>query len=430
MILYNGTVYPSEAQDKLLKRLDKDIERTRESLKLDTETVIAAAGRLSRLIETMPADSFSDVLSDGQGQEYLRIAADFLNEDNIRFRLKKELGKNYSKPKCFCPPYGINSVQVRTVPLGTLFHIAAGNIDVLPAVSVLEGLLTGNVNILKLPQADKGLTIWLFRNLIEYEPKLAPFVYIFDTPSTDIEAMKKMAEISDGISVWGGDEAVKAVRQLAPVNVKLMEWGHRLSFAYISGYTDKNREMTALAEHIAATRQLLCSSCQTIFIDTDQRNAVVSFCKEFLPYLERAAEKFPHGNETGVSAETTLRQCTERFEGHIGKAGERKCFKGRNCSVTACADSVPELSYMYGNVLVKPLPREYMLTNLRKARGYLQTAGLICKESDREVLSEMLIRSGVNRVMKAGNMSVSFCGESHDGEYPLRRYVRIVNTEM
>lgn len=39
------------------------------------------------------------------------------------------------------------------MPLGVLFHIAAGNAEALPAYSVAEGLLMGNVNLLKLPAA-------------------------------------------------------------------------------------------------------------------------------------------------------------------------------------------------------------------------------------------------------------------------------------
>ena len=88
------------------------------------------------------------------------------------------------------------------VPLGTLFHIAAGNVDILPAFSVAEGLLTGNINILKLPQADSGLTVQIAARLAETEPALADYLYVFDTPSTDIAAMKKMADMADGIVVW------------------------------------------------------------------------------------------------------------------------------------------------------------------------------------------------------------------------------------
>lgn len=92
--------------------------------------------------------------------------------------------------------------------------------------------------------------------------------------------------MADGIVVWGGDAAISAVRQFAPVGCKLIEWGHKLGFAYISGYEDKEKELTALAEHIISTRQLLCSSCQTIFLDTNSQEELHAFCEEFLPYLK------------------------------------------------------------------------------------------------------------------------------------------------
>ena len=82
---------------------------------------------------------------------------------------------------------------------------------------------------------------------------------------------------------------------------------------------------------------------------------------------------------------------------------------------------------MFGNVLVKPLPQAALLAGLRRSKGYLQTAGLICPDDRREVLTELLIRSGVNRIMRPGEMSGTFPCEAHDGEYPLQRYTRIVN---
>ena len=114
------------------------------------------------------------------------------------------------------------------MPLGTLLHIAAGNVDGLPAFSLAEGLLTGNINIVKLPQADDGLSLMIITTLIEIEPALSDFIYVFDTPSDDLPAMKRMADMADGIVVWGGDAAVSAVRQFAPAGAKLIEWGHKL----------------------------------------------------------------------------------------------------------------------------------------------------------------------------------------------------------
>ena len=230
--------------------------------------------------------------------------------------------------------------------------------------------------------------------------------------------------------VWGGIEAVKAVRSLAPPGIKLIEWGHKLSFCYISDYVNHADKLSALAEHIASTRQLLCSSCQTVFIDTDDKNELTRFCEIFLPYLEAAVGK--HRNTSiGTRARDTIVSYTACLEEAIGiRQVSPDTLSGKGCSLIIKDDSELELSPMMCNVLVKRLPRKSMIGTLRSAKGFLQTAGLICNESDRAELTSLLISAGVTRVTQAGNMSAYFFGESHDGDHPLARYTRKVNIEL
>lgn len=156
---------------------------------------------------------------------------------------------------------------------------------------------------------------------------------------------------------------------------------------------------------------------------------VHAFCRDFRPILEQAAARGPARN-LGAAAEQTLRRYQARIEraisGETGDSG-RTVYDGRGCSLTACADRELELSDLFGNPLVKALPRRELLSVLRRQKGRLQTAGLLCPEADRAVLTDLLVRAGVNRVLGAGEMSDTFCGEAHDGEYPLRRYTRMVN---
>ena len=105
-------------------------------------------------------------------------------------------------------------------------------------------------------------------------------------------------------------------------------------------------------------------------------------------------------------------------------------FKGEFCSLVPKTDSELELSDMFGSVLVKPLPSCDIIRILRKKRGFLQTAGLICEAKKRTKLSEMLSRCGIVRITRAGDTSSAFSVEAHDGEYPLRRYIRIVNEQI
>ena len=429
MILANGKLYDTKEQAFLLEHLEEEINTVRASKRLAPETVVEALAELGRRIAAGVFDELIAGLELDGGKELAQEAARLLSRESILYKLESELGAGFFQGKRTSPPVG-RPVTIRPEPLGTLFHIAAGNADGLPAFSVAEGLLTGNVNILKLPQADNGVSIAVLQELVHIAPELSGFLYVFDTPSSDLAAMKRMAEISDGIVVWGSGEAVTAVRRLAPVGVKLIEWGEKLGFAYIAGYEDKESELRALAGHIIRTKQLLCSSCQTIFLDTENMDEVRDFCAEFLPHLEAAAEEAPQMSRDAAAEITLRRYCGMLEQAMAGKANEKRdVFQGRMCRLTACPDHGLELSGMFGDCLVKPLPRERLFSALRSRKGVLQTAGLLCREEERGFFTDLLIRAGVVRVTRAGTMSEPFPGEGHDGEYPLRRYVRMVAVE-
>ena len=429
MILANGRLYEHGSQAEILQRMGSEIDAVRTQKSLPADTVVDALDALARQIE---AGGFARrALALGVTAQQLAQAVCMLRRESVEYRLRTELGPRPFAPRTLAPPLEKGRRTVRLYPLGVLLHIAAGNADGLPVLSLAEGLVTGNINILKLPQADSGLSLELVQALIGLAPELADFIYVFDTPSGDIAAMRQMAAYSDGIVVWGGDAAVAAVRQIAPVGAKLIEWGHRLSFAYLSGYEDKARELAQLAAHIAGTRQLLCSSCQVIFLDTEDMGQVHAFCEEFLPILEDAAQAGPP-EDLGTRAQITLRRYAAGLEqaafGTEAQAG-RRTYTGRLCQLIACEDHGLELSDMFASCLVKRLPAAKLAQVLRRAQGRLQTAGLVCAPEKRAALARCLAGCGVVRITRAGAMSHTLCGEAHDGEYPLRRYVRLVETD-
>ena len=104
-------------------------------------------------------------------------------------------------------------------------------------------------------------------------------------------------------------------------------------------------------------------------------------------------------------------------------------YRGEFCRLEACLDDNLVLSGLFGNCPVTRLPAALMLPVLRREKGRLQTAGLICAPERRLALAQRLMCCGLVRITRAGDMSESLCGEAHDGEYPLRRYVRIVEVE-
>ena len=143
------------------------------------------------------------------------------------------------------------------------------------------------------------------------------------------------------------------------------------------------------------------------------------------PYLHSAAEKHISPG-IDARAEISLREYTSKLETFITGHQPEK-YTSPLCVLVPKQDSALELSDMFSSVLVKPLPQSDMVSVLRKSKGYLQTAGLVCEKQKRPGLTDKLIRCGLVRVLRAGEMSEAFCGEAHDGEYPLRRYIRMVN---
>ena len=414
MILANGILRPDEDLPQVLAGLEEEIVSTLSRPPLEPGVVTGACGALLDRLDRGELDELIARYSSPGLLAELAEYRSFLRPEALEARLARETG-GLSGPR----PFG----RTEAYPLGVLLHIAAGNLDGLPAYTALEGLLTGNLDLVKLPSGGSGLSLALLKLLADTEPRLAPYLYVFPIPSRDRASLQTLARLADGIVTWGGDVAVTGLRAMAPAGCRLIEWGHRLSFAYLSGEPDPD-DLAGLARHIAATDGLLCSSCQVIYLDTDRREALESFARSFLPLLEQAVRTARP--DPGRAALGTLHGWEHRLE-LAADGAEDRVFPGRGCSLTVCGGRELELSPLYGNVLVKGLPRERLVRALAPQRGRLQTAGLLCPAEERAELTSLLARAGVNRITAPGSMSLPLPGEAHDGEYPLRRYLRAVD---
>lgn len=425
MILVNGSILSSHEIINILPTLEKRVCKTLQKPSLDPMLVVEACHQLAVKIEQgCYQESIRQLITEEHvTAEQINTTINMFKRESLLYKLNFELGKAPDNKKLSTTDNKKGSICVRRRPLGVLFHIAAGNVDGLPAYSVIEGLLAGNINILKLPAAEHGLTIKLLNELVMLEPVLSDYIYVFDTSSNDLTSMQTMAKCADAIVVWGGDMAIREVRKLATPNTRIIEWGHKISFAYVTEQGMRmDSELTELAHHILSTKQLLCSSCQGIYLDTHEESDIYRFSERFITVLEKAAHDYPSPG-VGIQAQLTLLIYNQELEAYNG---DKRIYRGKNCSILASSDKKLEVSFTYGNCWVKSLPREYIITRLHRYKGYLQTVGLLCGQEEREELSKFLLKAGATRVTHAGDMSRMLSGEAHDGEYPLQRYSKIV----
>lgn len=427
MNMVQGRILNAHEGEKALERLEGQIIKTLEKPRLDPTLVIDACDAMAASMNGHQTTALMAELgvSAATAQQYLSKMKLFFSKEYLQARLKREFDGFADGPEEYVPPFFGTAVREEVYPLGVLLHIAAGNIDGLPIYSVLEGLITGNINILKLPQTGGGLTVQLLMQLFTIQPALAEYVYVFDYTSRDTEAIKALANLADAIVVWGGDRAVSAMRRIANPNTKIIEWGHKISFAYITQKGINDAALEKLAHNICETNQLTCSSCQGVFMDTQNMEEVKAFCKRFLPVLQRVSAKFPNPHmqaQSKLAKHVYRRQLEVMYDDAI-------VYEQNNCSLVAQEDAKLETSLLYHSAWVKRLPRAKITRKLRPYKNYLQAVALLCAEEEKPALSEAFFRAGLVRVVKNADVSAHFCGAPHDGSYPLHFYTKVTCIE-
>lgn len=388
----------------------RTIAETLEGSGLRREMVYTACERLAEELEQgglwKELASFLTPENERIGKEYLKR----FRREELQKRVERELTPLEKEE------------HVKVYPKGVLLHISAGNVDALPAYSVLEGLLAGNINLLKLPGQDNGLSRFLLEKLMSYEPVLKKYIYIYDTPSWNMEEMQELLALADAVVLWGSDEAVRQVRKAAPVNMELIEWGHKLSFCYLGESSVSDRELEFLSRHFLSTNQLLCNSCQGVYLDTEDEKEIIKFAGRLAEAMKRLEPEYPLPDF--IQGKLALESLTEKLERIGGKAEERKrILRNVRSSVTCDRNAGLCLSGLFGNIWVKPLKRENIAGTLWQNHRYLQTAVVHpCTEE----LCQRFARAGITKITSIEALEEHGMEMTHDGAYALQRYVRLV----
>lgn len=357
-------------------------------------------------------------------EEYVKVTINSLDRKELLKKVHTELGEG---PFVWKKVH--KGIEEKEYPLGVILHIGAGNALGLSAFSVLEGLLTGNINILKLPENEGGISSEILLRLIQIEPRLKPYIYVLDVSSRDKEVIRELSTMANAVVVWGSDEAISAIRQLAPPSLPIIEWGHRLSFAYFTKNEDEE-DLQGLARDICLTDQLYCSSPQCVFYETDSPKELDEFADRLAKYIEGAARQYPAADRPiNIQAQITLTHEVIKME-EILKEKRLITDEKRQYSVMVDYKAELKASPLFRNIWVMPIKRNKLMSMLSAHKGYLQTVGLSCSKEDYDELSNIFYAAGINRITTCGYMSVNYSGEPHDGGYALRRYVRKVNKRI
>jgi phenylacetate-coenzyme A ligase PaaK-like adenylate-forming protein len=386
---------------------------------------------LTKIVLDSCSKLYSRCMDDSQLLEKLGVELiEFIKPENLKLKLERELGTDFT--------LDLRRIDYKRdlfegwASLGTILHIAPSNASGLAFLAALEGLLTGNKNIVKLGSRDDELSAIAFEELFECDSTglLRQHVSIVKLSSSD-PAFKKILSQVDAISVWGGDAAISAIKSEAPAGVRIIPWGHKISFAYVSKKKLSDNEAIALlAEDCVLLEQQACSSPQCLFVEVENFSELCSFSEKFAECLKRESDKVELP-QIDIQEQAEITNVIELAK-LDSLMGESKVIEAEDKSWRVIAEnrSVLSPSPLYRSVWIRPLLRGKIIECLRPWRTYLQTVGLLSSENEMGELLQLFIKAGATRLTTAGKMLDSYTGEPHDGEVALSRFLKRVRAEL
>jgi len=352
----------------------------------------------------------------------------FISKDGLEKKLIAELGD--------ADPFNIDRTSMKEehfeawMPLGTLVHIAPTNVFTVGVLCVFEGLLSGNINILKTSTNQNQLPQLFLEAFLEFDTKelLKPYIIILEVSSKQQELLQQIIDSADVVSAWGSEEAIKSIQNMTPQGVRFVPWGHKISFAYFAKEKMQDADaMKKVAEDICLLDQNACSSPQDIFVETSDFEELKNFADSFASVLQDVSSKMQRTTPSNATqAEISTVVSIAKSEEALGLT---YVVRAKDFSWSVIADKRKSLavSPLFRTVIIKPLETNEIISTLHPMKSYLQTAALIAPKQRVFKLSRLLFGAGCLRIREAGHMHDGYIGEPHDGVYALPSFMKKIS---
>jgi phenylacetate-coenzyme A ligase PaaK-like adenylate-forming protein len=321
-------------------------------------------------------------------------------------------------------------------PVGVMLHVLAGNVFLGGLGSLVEGLITGNVTILKMASAERVFLPLFVESLLEHDKDgiVSKSIAVIDYSSSQNEVVQTFKNEVDGIVVWGGEEAVRGYRDSLPARTRLIVFGPKLSLALIthSGLAAEGVDLVAsqLADELAIWDQNACTAPQTCYVEGDAN--ADQLIEALATALERKQRELPIG-EVDLQTAIEIRKIRTLEEGaEIRGVGKIKASSPRmEWTVWKGRELALETSPLNRSLSIVPYSNsEDILGELRKLRGYIQTVGLVADAEEHWAIQKSLMAEGAVRILPIGRMAGGQIDDPHDGAYDLPQYLNLVFTRM
>ncbi len=322
-------------------------------------------------------------------------------------------------------------------PKGVVFHVGAGNVFIGILDSLIMGLITKNVNIVKI--SSKGSNFMnIFCDLlddIDRKDIISKSFAILKWKGGEKEIEEKIVSLSDLVLVWGGYEVADYYRKTVPFTTDIEIFGPKTSFGivtmnYISryGYSHTAKQ---IVKDCSMWDQAACSNMHDLYIICDEKDrevAVKNLMKEIKKSFIEFEKKLPCGK---IDEDEMVEIIKARELARVDKAmGVADVMVGNKFTVIYEKDPSYRLSPLNRTLYIKTVSKiDELKKQLLPYRHYLQSCGLGAEPFEMKEIIKKFHSTGVHRFCELGKMSEGEDGSPHDGRFVLSRLVRWVGFE-
>jgi hypothetical protein len=359
-----------------------------------------------------------------------RMAADWL-EPALEQLIDVELG-GAAALENFVPRGERARARAVGLPLG--LHVFAGNVPGVGVTSMIRALLVRSAVLAK-TAADEPVLAPLFARLLhEADPAVGDCLAVAYWKGGEQRLEQAALDRVQLVVHYGSGDAVQSLRARAPLTVRFVEHGPRVSCALVRA-RDSARSLRAAAgdtaRAVAIFDQQGCVSPQFVCVIGGPDDAR-SFAAALADALADVQDELPRGRLLpGEAAAVHELRGRAEFRGLAGE--DVRLWGDDTLGYTVVLETHGTLSgsCLNRSVIVRPVASaDEALTLLQPLGGYLQTVGVAGFDEDElPALAVRLAGIGATRVTSIPAMPWPPVTWHHDGGGPLRELVRWVDLE-
>ncbi|MCK4640672.1 MAG: aldehyde dehydrogenase family protein [Candidatus Marinimicrobia bacterium] len=206
--------------------------------------------------------------------EGIKTMASLLSRDGMQTRLFSDL-----EEKDYVDDWTYNhhfKGYIKAEPLGIVTHVSAGNVFVGGVDTLIQGLATKNINIVKMSTVDPIFPVLFAKSLKEFDHTgiLHKAMALVNWKGGDDTIENIIKKECDAIVVYGGADTIRSYRRNLGLHCKLIEYGPKYSFVMVdkNALHKKGVKETAnlIAKDAVMWEQSACSSPHTIYVEGEE----------------------------------------------------------------------------------------------------------------------------------------------------------------